>query len=129
VLGSAWLHHTAECYNVKRIQRKGRCTLTIVLHLPADIEDRLHAAAAAKGLAPQEFAAAAVTDAVLHVIAPAEIPTDDFDDGDDDYEPTPEDKARAAAFIAWAESHKGQNLPDIPMEMLRRRNMYDKPRL
>lgn len=107
--------------------------MSILLELPSDLEDRLRAAAAAIGIAPQEFAAAVVTDALLQEIGPTAADPeagDDFaDEQDDDYQPTPEDIARAAAFNAWAESHKGSNLPAIPMEMLRRRNMYDKPRL
>lgn len=124
---------TAKCYNKgEAIKRKRYPALSILIELPTDVEDRLRAAAAAKGIAPQEFAVAVVTDAVLHAIAPAAAPTEDFgdsdDDGDDDdYEPTPADKARAEAFIALGEKYKQQSLPDIALEALRRRNMYDEP--
>ena len=99
--------------------------MTLTIELPDELADALRADAEARGEDMNHYAIAALADRTRSVIIPpGPAMPDDYED-DEDYEPTEADLERLRAVTAWIESHRGMNVPAIPMENLSRRKMHE----
>ncbi len=91
--------------------------MTLTLELPEGIENYLEKEAAKQGLSPSEYALRAL-------LRDLDIPAPAAAGGPRPFYETASHEEWVRAFREWAASHD-QTTPPIPLEALRRENMYD----
>jgi hypothetical protein len=86
--------------------------VTLTIHLPPEVENRLRAEAARRGQDAAEYASALLAE--ILVPATARTPHPAINQEEWEY-----------AFDAWIRSHHDLTAPVIPMESLRREHLYE----